>query len=92
MRDVMEITSAVLAVNREIYERLKMDDVYLEYHTNGFAERVTFGDFPIWDSETDIRKYDETSDTYEPFLSCFRRRLTEVCATLAALKIQGEGT
>lgn len=70
-----EIIGVVEDLNIEIYEKSKLEYIYLEYMTNGFASKIQFLGIAIWTDQEDDRIYDEEEDSYEPLDEYLRRTI-----------------
>ena len=86
MLEHKEVIDTVEAINQMLFDKSGEVELGLEYHTNGFAQNVLFGEQCLWSSEDDTRRYDEPSDSYEPLEDCLRRELSECVAKFAAIK------
>lgn len=76
--ELIEIVKAVESIQFDVFDSTDGVEYYnISVETNGFSVMVNFLGICVWDSEIDLRKYDEDNDTYEPIEQCLRRNIND---------------
>jgi hypothetical protein len=79
--DVKEAFEAVQEFNESI-DDLNLGVVF-ELKTDGFCHFITFGDYVLWNSEDDERRYNEASDVGEPMKVFLERQVKNMASSLS---------
>lgn len=83
-KDEREIMEVVERINDELAERFGENcPLYLIFGTTGYAWDISVEEHQVFCSEKNSRRYDEKTDTEEPWETCIRRVLKERAAMWA---------
>ena len=100
-QDEKEVMEAVEKLNEEIYDKIEnpteypvsipafdynisLNEISVSFFTDDYDNPQTL---VIYNSESELRIYDEDSDTYENYYDCFIRLFNEVVESLNNIKI-----
>lgn len=83
-----EYLRAVQQLNDDLYETHGDTDELFFYTASGYVDIIGFGDTSLWDSENDIREFDEELNEYEPMIPYIRRKLSEYATKLIKYSLE----
>ena len=72
-----EIAQVVQNLEIEIFEQTGKEYLNLEMSTNGMVTIISFLGIQLWNSDDDMRSYDEEKDEYEPLENYLVRAINE---------------
>jgi hypothetical protein len=77
---LQDIEDIVWLINNDLYNKIKDDDLYslASLHSDGGTRLVKFLGVRIWDSEDDLREWDDIKDDYEPLEPYLRKEMNKV--------------
>lgn len=83
----MNYIEVVRELNIELYEKFGEVEKVFEYSTTGFVDAISFDGVLLWDSEMELREWNEEKNDYEPFEPFIRRIFNEYIDKMQSLKI-----
>lgn len=88
--NIIEITNIIDKLNYEIYDKCNFIEqlcvpLTFEYYTDGYA--INFFNYTIWDSEDDIREFDDDKNDWEPLEGYMRKEIRKVIKTISKIEI-----
>lgn len=82
----MNYIEVVKELNTELYEKFGEVEKVFEYSTTGFVDAISFNGAMLWDSEMEVREWNEEKNDYEPFEPFIRRIFNEYIDKMQSLK------
>jgi len=85
--EIDKIIDAINIVQEKIFNQTEDDFIKLKLITDGFFVKVKFMYFEIWSYDRDTRKYNEKTNTFEPYEECFVREINKIIKNISRIKL-----
>lgn len=80
-----DIIEMLEKLNSELYAATGIEYLYFDLRTNYFSSIITFAGINLWNSEDDMREYNEDTDSYESLEDYLKRSFVEISDNLNAV-------